>query len=351
MSPMSPMRFILTGPLVLLLLSCGQGADMAPASERPLAQEEEGGWADEAAPPPAPGGPMGGSRSEAAKSVEADRFAMPAVEAAPAAPEPEEQEEKGRGNDEEAAAPATRSWFPETFLFAPAVVTDAQGLAEVPVTVPDRLTTWRILALAHDRQGHQAGDLTSFLGTLPVYVEPVVPAFLVAGDRVILPVQVVNTTDGAWSGELSVEVSGAATSAFAGRVEVPAMGSRVLSVPLSAPRAGELSLSVRLGLADAVVRAIPVLPAGQRLEQVRGGTLASPRSVELEGPDDMDPHSARVRVVVFPGALSVLRRELARAEAGAGGVADDAHALLLAGSAPALLEALGEVLKPVRASG
>ena len=337
-----------TLPVTLLLAACSRGAEMAPSAQadRYLEEAEQskegaaGGMPAPAAPPAPPGSQRG------AKLVDVDAASapmeMPAAEAMdPAA----DGKDSDKGGDNESAAPATRSWFPETFLFTPALITDAQGLASVPVRIPDRLTTWRILALAHDRQGHQAGDVTTFLGTLPVYVEPVVPAFLVSGDRITLPVQVVNTTDGDWSGPLSVDVTGATTASFSGTVSVPAGGSRVLPVPLSAPRAGELTLSLRLGQADIVVRTVPVKPAGMLVEQSRGGTLASPRSVELEGPSDMDPDSARVRVVVHPGALSVLRRELVRAQAGGGGVADDAYALLLAGQAPALLEALGETIE------
>ncbi|MGI5865882.1 MAG: alpha-2-macroglobulin family protein, partial [Myxococcales bacterium] len=55
------------------------------------------------------------------------------------------------------AATPSRAWFPETFLFDPLVVTDEQGKASVPVRVPDRLTSWRVLALAHSRDGAQAG--------------------------------------------------------------------------------------------------------------------------------------------------------------------------------------------------
>src|SRR4029079_17105535 len=69
----------------------------------------------------------------------------------------------------------TRAWFPETFLFEPLVITDEHGAAVVAVRVPDRLTTWRVLALAHSRSGAQGGAVTSFLGTLPTYVDPVVP--------------------------------------------------------------------------------------------------------------------------------------------------------------------------------
>ncbi len=94
---------------------------------------------------------------------------------------------KGAEGGAAVAPAATRAWFPETFLFNPLIVTDASGRADVKVKVPDRLTTWHVLALAHSREGAQAGTTTDFLGTLPTYVDPVVPKQLVAGDEVRLP--------------------------------------------------------------------------------------------------------------------------------------------------------------------
>ena len=58
-----------------------------------------------------------------------------------------------------------RAWFPEAFLWAPDVVTDENGEARVAVTVPDTLTTWRVLALAHVAEGGQAGAVHSFGGS------------------------------------------------------------------------------------------------------------------------------------------------------------------------------------------
>ncbi|MFP2964428.1 alpha-2-macroglobulin family protein, partial [Myxococcus sp. 1LA] len=123
---------------------------------------------------------------------------------------------KGGGGAEADASPS-RAWFPETFLFEPLVVTDASGAATVPVRVPDRLTQWRVLALAHSRSGAQSGAVTAFTGTLPTYVDPVLPAFLRAGDAVRVPVQVMNTTDAAVEAPLKVEVPGAWWRAAADR--------------------------------------------------------------------------------------------------------------------------------------
>lgn len=253
---------------------------------------------------------------------------------APAAPPVEPKPETARQ-----AAPA-RAWFPETFLFSPRVVTDAAGRAEVEAKVPDRLTTWRVLALAHSREGGQAGAVASFRGTLPAYVDPVVPPFLFAGDRIRIPVQVVNTTAKEIAEALAVEVQGARGSSSAAALRVPAGGSALQSLEIAADKPGKAVVRAALGATDAVVRSFPIHPSGRPVELRRSGTLAAPRTLEIEAPPDLDPESSRVRLQVYPGALSLLRSELTAASA-RGGEAEDAYALLLAGRAPELLKALG----------
>jgi hypothetical protein len=252
------------------------------------------------------------------------------------------------GKDAAAGQPEgpTRAWFPETFLFEPLVVTDARGAAVVPVRVPDRLTTWRVLALAHARTGAQAGAVTSFLGTLPIYVDPVVPGFLVKGDQIELPIQIVNTTDRDVASSLTISAEGAILARGAGgERSIPAQGSIVDRARLTADRAGAVKLRVALGGADAVERVIDVRPFGRPVRQQRSGTLAAPRSFATTALPGADPATDRVRLQVFPGALALLRSELAMSMARTG-VADDSYALLLAGKAAGLLAALGDHADP-----
>lgn len=258
-------------------------------------------------------------------------------------PKPEESKEEAAATEtstEGGVGAPTRAWFPETFLFEPLVVTDEQGRANVPVKVPDRLTTWRVLALAHSRQGGQAGSVASFLGTLPTYVEPVTPAFLYAGDAVRLPVQVVNTTDADVTSPLKYAASGAELSAVGGTVRVPAGGSTVEYVTLTTKTPGNAVLRATLGDTDAVEKSIPVQPAGKRELLARGGTLAAPRTFELIGPANALPGTESLRLRIFPGALGLVRSELSAA-IGRGGVAEDAYLLQLLGDAPAIIRALG----------
>jgi hypothetical protein len=248
--------------------------------------------------------------------------------------------------EEEAAEPTpTRAWFPETFLFAPLVVTNSEGVATHQVRVPDRLTSWRVLALAHSRSGAQAGAETTFRGTLPTYVDPVVPPFLMTGDEVSLPIQIVNTTDEAVNGTLRLEVSGAALVRAPRPVRVAGQASAVAYAVIRAGRPGTATVQAALGNKDAVERSFPVRPGGRPVVEIRNGTLAAPRTLEITMPGDADLESASARLQVFPGALAVLRAELgaagARSDPGS-----DAYALLLAGSGEKLLRSLGGEPEP-----
>jgi len=87
------------------------------------------------------------------------------------------------------------------------------------------------------------------------------------------------------------------------------------------------------------------VPYGRPASVTRAGSLAAPRTLSIAGAPDADPTTSRVKLSVYPGALALLRSELA-ATGSRGGVAEDAYTLLLAGRAPALLAALGDQADP-----
>jgi hypothetical protein len=337
--------------LVILLLAACKGGDRASpsqmkgagsaanavmiAEEAPMAEARDtSGGAGTAMS--LDEGKMGNKESDRAEG----QYKM--AKNAPAAP----AATPGGPSDGDATTEApTRSWFPETFLFEPLVVTDDTGAATVPVKVPDRLTTWRVLALAHSRTGAQAGAVTSFLGTLPAYVDPIVPPFLIAGDEVRLPIQSINTTEAAITATLAVEAKGAAISGASGSRTIAPQGSTVDYATVRATRAGAITLRASLGGTDAVIRTFDALPSGRPERITRTGTLAAPRTFTIDGPPGSNPATDHVRLLVYPGALALLRAELA-ASMSRGGVADDAYALLLAGKATKLLAALGDKPDP-----
>jgi hypothetical protein len=87
-----------------------------------------------------------------------------------------------------------REDFDYTPLWAPHVVTNADGEATVSVTLPDNLTTWRLDARGVT-MNTQVGETTmQIVSTLPLFVRPVAPRFFVVGDRVQLASVIQNNT-------------------------------------------------------------------------------------------------------------------------------------------------------------
>jgi hypothetical protein len=271
----------------------------------------------------------------------------PAPAAAPEPPKTDQPAKKKPAAPDKTASneSATRSWFPETFLFEPLLVTDGQGAASYNVLVPDRLTTWRVLALAHSRTGAQGGAVASFLGTLAVYVDPIVPKVMMVGDEVRVPIQVVNTTAAPVGAALATTATNVKVAGGNGARTVPAQGSVVDYATITADRPGPGKLKVAIGT-DAVERSFELRPTGRPVVITRSGTLAAPRTLSIEGPAGSDPRTDKVRLRAFPGALAILRNELG-VSIYRDKTANDAYALLLAGRAPELLAKLGDKPDPV----
>lgn len=322
--------------LLLLVAACSdagrfankEAPTVAPAPEAPGGYGGLGGEGS---------GLGGGGYAEGAKAKRAEGAAradgiLGLAEAAPAASVAMDAEKK----DQAEAAP-TRSWFPESFLWMPSVQTDASGVANVTFPVPDSLTTWRVLGLGWTRDGAQAGAELRVQSTLPAYVDVVVPYSLYAGDKVALPVQVMNTTGADVSGALDVTVSGA-SGAGHGSLRVPAGSSATQRVNVTAERAGVATVHAQFGSVDTVERQVPVRPAG-RPEDVSGAGAVGGAVVDV--PAGTPGGDAELQVVVWSGAASVVRDEIVgspmpldEAKIAAPGVEDAAYhfALALAGA-------------------
>jgi alpha-2-macroglobulin len=117
------------------------------------------------------------------------------------------QEGVGGGGGEGMLPSVVRERFPDTAYWNATVTTDANGEAQVTLTLPDTLTTWRIQARglsAATRVGEATADIVA---TKQLLVRPVAPRFLVRDDHVQLSAIVHNNSEA----ELEVEVSLQAT--------------------------------------------------------------------------------------------------------------------------------------------
>lgn len=103
-----------------------------------------------------------------------------------------------------------RSRFETTAVFAPELVTDAEGRASLELDVPDNLTTYRLMAVAVSDDDRYGVGSTTFRVNKPLMLRPALPRALRAGDR--FEASVVVNGRGVPPGPMTVElaVTGAA---------------------------------------------------------------------------------------------------------------------------------------------
>ena len=99
----------------------------------------------------------------------------------------------------------------------PLLITGSDGKATIKFDLSDAVAKFRVLVDAHahttaageGRIGSGSGEVVA---QLPVSVEPKLPLEVNAGDRIDLPVAVVNDTDGALPVALAIDVPSASDS-------------------------------------------------------------------------------------------------------------------------------------------
>ena len=216
------------------------------------------------------------------------------------------------GTAKDAPKTTLRSWFPETFIFEPLIETNADGHASYSLIVPDRLTTWRILGLAHNSTGQTAGSVHEFLGTLPQYVDPAFPPFMRLGDKLELPILSTNTAQDKVQSRLNINVQGGQISKDNIAIQIPPLGSVRSTTTLEATETGEMDITIDLKGIDAIKNQIPVYPLGQMQISTERGILNAEQAFQWSPPENALPNSTRLQLSIYPGALGFFRSELRR---------------------------------------
>jgi hypothetical protein len=188
-----------------------------------------------------------------------------ALEAAPPMEMPVAEEAAGAMADSaQAAQPiAMRTDFNPLAVFAPSVLTDAKGQAQVAVKLPDNLTRYRVMVVAVDASGTRFGSGESNLtARLPLMVRPSAPRFLNFGDQFELPVVLQNQTDEPLEVEVVVRTTNLLLDEYDGlRVSVPAHDRVEVRFPASTDSAGTAHVQVAAvsgSYADAITIQLPV---------------------------------------------------------------------------------------------
>lgn len=110
-----------------------------------------------------------------------------------------------------AAGGQVRENFSETAFFYPNLTADGKGNIDIKFTLPESVTSWRFLGLAHDKDMNYG--LTEAIATASkaVMIQPNMPRFLRLGDRTALSATVSNTSEKAASGKVTMVLTDPST--------------------------------------------------------------------------------------------------------------------------------------------
>jgi uncharacterized protein YfaS (alpha-2-macroglobulin family) len=140
---------------------------------------------------------------------------------------------KGGGGGGEAAFFDIRTQFEDTAYWSATVRTGRDGRAEVTITLPDNLTTWRMDARAVTKNTLVGQAEVDIIATRPLLIRPQTPRFFVAEDEATLSAVVNNNTENNINATVTLQAQGVMTLGdVEQRVSIPAGGRVEVSWPV-----------------------------------------------------------------------------------------------------------------------
>ncbi len=108
------------------------------------------------------------------------------------------------GKDEDFTGLQIRRDFRETAFFYPALHTNEAGNIEISFTIPESLTKWKLMGLAHSKDLEYGMFEKEIVTQKDLMVMPNPPRFFREGDKIFFTAKIVNLTENALSGEAKI---------------------------------------------------------------------------------------------------------------------------------------------------
>ena len=172
----------------------------------------------------------------------------------------------------------------ETAFFYPSLVSTDDGRMSLQFTLPESVTTWRFLGMAHDQDMNMGRIDCTAIAQKEVMVQPNMPRFVRKGDHATIVARVSNITDTSKEGVAEMVLSDAETGdvVYTGKQHFTVDGNATTSVPFTfKPGADGDMLICRTmvngtDFSDGEQRWLPVLPDREMTTDSHVFTLHSP---------------------------------------------------------------------------
>ncbi|KPK64239.1 hypothetical protein AMJ83_03150 [candidate division WOR_3 bacterium SM23_42] len=211
--------------------------------------------------------------------------------------------------DKPGSEPRVREFFPETFIFEPALITDYQGHAQLSVTMPDAITTWRITTFASSSSGQLGSALAQLKVFQDFFVDIDLPVALTEGDEIAIPIAIYNYLPRDQRIRLVLEAEDWFEALEATEIvrDLKQDEVSVAYFPIRVKQIGYHSLLVKAYgevKSDAIKRAVAVLPDGKLFEELISDRLSGTVKQRVAFPPDAIEDANWLGLKIFPGIFS-----------------------------------------------
>jgi uncharacterized protein YfaS (alpha-2-macroglobulin family) len=214
----------------------------------------------------------------------------------------------GGGGGRDAGPGTLRKDFRVLAFWLGSLVTDAKGRAKTEVTLPESLTTYRVMAVAGDKQSRFGWDQAEIRINKPLMLTPSWPRFLAVGDKAYLGAVVHNQLKKAGKATVSIESLDPSVLSVNGKsnVELKPGATNEVRFDAIAHAVGDARIRMRVQMGretDAFEDVIPVRVLVSP-ETVAAYGEAKPRAEEtLEIPAQVVPGFGGLRVEMASTAM------------------------------------------------
>ncbi|MGN1376606.1 MAG: MG2 domain-containing protein [Prevotella sp.] len=99
-----------------------------------------------------------------------------------------------------------RDNFNETAFFYPSLITDGNGNINIKFTLPESITSWRFMGMAHDTDMNNGIITADAIAKKTVIIQPNMPRFLRIGDDATISANIFNTSEGTIKGNAIMQL-------------------------------------------------------------------------------------------------------------------------------------------------
>jgi len=221
---------------------------------------------------------------------------------------------KGRGQGAgggEMVQPTVRTKFADTAFWGAAITTGKDGFAEIELTMPENLSTWktRVWAMGY---GTRVGEGTvEVITTKNLIVRLQAPRFFVQKDEVVLSAVVHNYLKTAKDVEVSLGIGGGCIELMKGvkatqRVKIPANGEKRVNWRVKVTKEGTAKITMKALTdeeSDAMAMDFPVFVHGMLKTDSFSGVIRPKNKaakIEIKVPAERRPEQSRLEIRYSP---------------------------------------------------